>query len=770
MAGNDTIGAAIHNADARYEAYKAAADMAVSSSPNPIYAAAADATGMATAVQEQLQHKEQYRHNTGWVNVAIKRIGTRVAGLGVRMGRRLTASQARLAKACGRRVMSKFEAKSVPMWHRSAGYGQYEEIESHRWLDAIHRPNWLFCSSYSLIMATVANICLTGKGYWWTPRINGRLELWPMPSTWVSLINTDEGVPHHYDVQPISYGSDPIEVPLDEMVAILDHDPANPRETISPAQTQSPAIATDEQIQMTKLRHFTNGFFPGWGLTIGRHPDLDGTPGQRPILTREQRQEVIDVLRVAYEGAVNANEPIILDGLIENVVKLTSSVEEMGYIESGKETKSRILQAYAVNPIIMGEIENANRAQAAVADQIFIDNVINPLVTMICQPVTVAINEPGVALWLEEAKPNDADLTLKQFAVARKNGDATADEFREHVLGLPPMEDEDEPEEPPEDGADEDEPDEGPTGTRRKSRPMARKSAPRRRGKPSKAFLAKVGTVFGKQADGVEMAAEARITAFFRRVGREAGEEVISLAASSPASFTSPENAVTIAGEIFRPVEWVDQWRELGVGVLTEAAVTGYHQAKAMIDARLDDMEKQATLTEEEIQAVYDFELPPVVTASISDAVAEVLAQPYWNKILETVGDDVAEVLKTGIDEQWNRYKLSKEIGETVGSRARGKLIAETEMTGAMNAGHEAQLEELYQQNLTPIKIWVTVGDTLVRVEHQDMANVEATGKPALFLVDGQFEVPYPGHYSLPARLRCRCRCTYFTDLAELRV
>ena len=59
--------------------------------------------------------------------------------------------------------------------------------------------------------------------------------------------------------------------------------------------------------------------------------------------------------------------------------------------------------------------------------------------------------------------------------------------------------------------------------------------------------------------------------------------------------------------------------------------------------------------------------------------------------------------------------------GEQLGgfdARKRAKKIARTETTASLNAGHEAEREELVAEGLVSGKQWLTIGDNDVRAEH----------------------------------------------------
>jgi hypothetical protein len=115
-------------------------------------------------------------------------------------------------------------------------------------------------------------------------------------------------------------------------------------------------------------------------------------------LTKEQRTAIRLAFKQAYSGTLNAGEPVILDGLIKDVKRISNTPKEMDFLGSGSSVKARICQAFGVNPVIMGELEGANRASAAVADDILCSFTVNPLVEMLSQHLTKYVHASGPIL------------------------------------------------------------------------------------------------------------------------------------------------------------------------------------------------------------------------------------------------------------------------------------------------------------------------------------------------------------------------------------
>jgi hypothetical protein len=209
---------------------------------------------------------------------------------------------------------------------------------------------------------------------------------------------------------------------------------------------------------------FDRGIFPNVVLTVGDRRNADGTPGGKPTLTGPQRRQTIRAIREVWGATTSNGDPAIIDGLIAGIHKLNNMPAEMDWLNSGEQVKKRIFQAFHVNPIVVGEVTGANRAQAAVAEQSFLSTVVNPLgdgVTVVLNDFVAPLFGGGkgdekakkkdkpagktkLYLWIEEGQPLDDDLKLRKFQIGRQNNDVTRNEFRTEVLALPPIEDEEE--------------------------------------------------------------------------------------------------------------------------------------------------------------------------------------------------------------------------------------------------------------------------------------------------------------------------------------
>ena len=158
--------------------------------------------------------------------------------------------------------------------------------------------------------------------------------------------------------------------------------------------------------------------------------------------------------------------------------------------------------------------------------------------------------------------------------------------------------------------------------------------------------------------------------------------------------------------------------------------------------------------------------IPENVRQRIRVSLDEMSEQPYWRAIQSETETNLTDIIKESIDAGDSPHRMSVRIREQLGgfdARKRAKMIARSETTGSLNAGHQAAMEELSDQGLISGKQWLAILDRRVRETHIDLHNSVVAAR-ADFSVGGSL-APYPGHWSLPAEQRINCRCTTISVL-----
>jgi phage portal protein BeeE len=445
-------------------ATRAAGGETVSPLALPQQAGGGSLTDLGTRSRGMMQAGEQYRHFSGWVYACVRPIAQRIAGQVLRVARLLAPPPgSRSLRPAGTKTWSKRTRRAAwdPRKERLPTHvkqvigdgGDVEILDGHRLLDTVNDPNPVM-TRFALLYVTVASLELTARAFWWvrprdaaTREYDGQWEIWPLPASWVQPVYGERRLYDEWEVTPPD-APKPYRVPGEQIVYFNYPDPSTMLGTVSPLQAVARSVSTDEAMTEAQRRGLLNGNNPDLLITIGRHPDVQGAPGvhpERPILTHHQRSQLIGTIRQFFQGVVRHGDPLILDGLIQDAKRLSNTPREMDYGGSGKIVKERISQGFGVNPVIMGQLEGANRASATVADENFCNSTVNPKIELLSECMTswlgplFADEGERLLVWLEPAAAYDPEFELKKHLEVFDRGGISLNDLRTRLLGLPPV-------------------------------------------------------------------------------------------------------------------------------------------------------------------------------------------------------------------------------------------------------------------------------------------------------------------------------------------
>lgn len=393
-------------------------------------------------------HTEQLKHYSGWVFSSIRPTAQRIARQPIRIARAI-AKPRRMRDFPTKKKFFRWAKQQLnlklrlPHWLKDYA-DNLEVLEWHPFLDSINRPNPLM-TRWSLMYVSIASLKLTAKCHWWIHDNDGdgRLNIWYIPSSWITPLHEDGQLYNDWELRPGGKGM-PIRVPAHEIVYFSYPDPSNPLGAMGPLQAAARAVVADEAITDAQRRGFINGIFPGYAVIVGRNPDITGKPGDRPMMTKNQKTQIMTAIKQAYRGVAAHDEPIILDALIEDIKKVSNTNREMDYMNSGKQTKERITQAFGTNPIVMGQVESVNRASSVAAEEHWLDNTVNPDIELMSQIITIFVcplwcgKDERICAYIEEAKAYDPELSLRKQDLLMKWGAMTVNQLRKE-MGMPPL-------------------------------------------------------------------------------------------------------------------------------------------------------------------------------------------------------------------------------------------------------------------------------------------------------------------------------------------
>jgi phage portal protein BeeE len=399
--------------------------------------------------------ERQYKAaKTGWTYTAIRPLAVKVADQSIKVGAKAVkpaAGRMRTKEAADLQYLTTKTLALAPQFARKDLAEGLDIIDDHPLHDAIENPNPEMCG-WSLMYCTAFSIQATGRAFWWIDdqraTEGGTLRLWYLPSTWVKR-HRDKPDTHWWVQVPGKSEETGVPVPRDMMCYFPYPDPADPTKTYSSVQGQAPAINLDREIEKSHTASMQNGVRPGVILHAGRLDPMPGTTGQgpRPVLTTEQRKQLLESVRLASAGVMHNGEPFIIDGMIENVTPWTRGPNDLDFPGGTKLTKERIMQGIGTNPIVAGQIEGANRASSVEAARNFYDLAVNPVITLISQVITKALAplfadaksaSRKVYFWLEKAVAHDEELKIQKMQAGINAKAVKVDEVREW-LDLKPL-------------------------------------------------------------------------------------------------------------------------------------------------------------------------------------------------------------------------------------------------------------------------------------------------------------------------------------------
>lgn len=163
-------------------------------------------------------------------------------------------------------------------------------------------------------------------------------------------------------------------------------------------------------------------------------------------------------------------------------------------------------------------------------------------------------------------------------------------------------------------------------------------------------------------------------------------------------------------------------------------------------------------------------ELPHGMKVRIADKLKKSFAQDYWDNISATTGGDAEVILRQGLRDGWSIADMAAQLKESLGgdryAQIRALNIARTESGNALNGARKGVVEQLRHDlgKQFPIGVsWLSVLGSTTRASHANLDGVPADKNGEWYLAG--VNVPWPGHYRLPASERCNCQCSIQTEL-----
>ena len=407
----------------------------------------------ADGYQRLADAREQQAHFRGQVYTSVRPIAQRIAGQPIRL--------ARIGRR-GRRRHTESRQYILPDWVRELAVARkaaerhgvrslqssVELVDQHPILDALHHPapsipGW---NDWCIKYVTIASLEVTGYAYWWFPTVahptGTRREIWYLPSHWVRPVFSSSRVIDGWAVKTEGQAEESV-LAADEIVPFWYPDPANPLRGLGPLEAGARCIMIDEFVQEAQKRAFQLGIHPGAIITVGSQVARDGK-AIRPRLRKWQQEQIREAIMSRYRGLAHFGEPLIKDALIDSVEPWGNKPKEMDFGGNMDKTQARVEQTFGTHPYIAGAAGLGSRAESGEADRHFVYQTVNPKIELLSRVLTIGVlprfdASGDYVLFIEPARPRDSEMESREWEDGLKYACVTVNEFRTHMLRLPPL-------------------------------------------------------------------------------------------------------------------------------------------------------------------------------------------------------------------------------------------------------------------------------------------------------------------------------------------
>ena len=257
---------------------------------------------------------------------------------------------------------------------------------------------------YELMLRFVADWALYDQAYMLAAYdANGDgLTLNSCPVSWIT---STEGTPWQvgrYEVTPANsstHGADPIVVPAEYMVAVTGYQPGDPRFGVSRVDTLKNVLAEQISAETFRRQLWDNGGRVGSYLT---------RPKDAPKWSNEGRKRFKTGWAAAYTGNGKkvGGVPVLEDGM--ELKRIGFSAKDEDYVEASKLARQTIAAVYQLNPIALGDLDNANYSNSKEFRQAFVRDSLGPLLAQ----MQAAMNQT-LAPWLGEGEYIEFNVEAK---------------------------------------------------------------------------------------------------------------------------------------------------------------------------------------------------------------------------------------------------------------------------------------------------------------------------------------------------------------------
>jgi HK97 family phage portal protein len=305
-------------------------------------------------------------------------------------------------------------------------------IPNHPYVKVLRRPNPVMGRSY-LWRYTASWLCLAGNSYWFkTYGDDGRLkEIWPLPAASVEPWpgNKDRFV----DYYEFTINGQRFEIPAEYIVHFQFPNPHDVYRGLSPLVAGMLPVDAD-----TAMARWNGAFFGRNNTMPSAVINLSSGDSSTPVAS-EDVDRIADQLREEYAAA--ERKTLVTNAPHQVQVALLGwSAKDMDFLAGRQFTKDEIYAIYNIPGGLMDK--NATEANAIVADKIFKEKTIWPLLTLMAEQITAQLIIPDLhngdyEAIFDDIRPADKQMQIQELGAAR--GALTVNEVRQRYYSMPAL-------------------------------------------------------------------------------------------------------------------------------------------------------------------------------------------------------------------------------------------------------------------------------------------------------------------------------------------
>lgn len=407
---------------------------------------------------EKIAQVEAYR---GWVAVCVRflshKIGTVPTACYVNQGGERLKWQSRVKAWHAGKGEQPEHRKWVSKVRQKSLTGPIKEDEDVEYLDddhplirLINDPNEPDVGSDFWPYFTMFRF-LCGESYIWKvrkgkpdPEASGRdrgdvVEMWVLPSPWVTPRPGRDRLIDHYEVRPYTTGSTggPVILHRDDVIRWSEKSPIHPLGSYGQTQSAAAAIDVYQMLETARYNGLNNGGDPGsvWILP-------EGVSNVSPEVMRDLASR----FQGRYAGVRNAGVPLVLPGGSTFVPR--DGQVEVAYAQSLDQMRDYVMAHYGLDKSLMGFSDSSTYAASVIGMQRLKHQVIAPeqmqLAQLLTERLAVEFDDDIAIVFQEGPTLIDPDERRAnwQLAISHPAGPCvTKNEVRVELLGKEPIDD-----------------------------------------------------------------------------------------------------------------------------------------------------------------------------------------------------------------------------------------------------------------------------------------------------------------------------------------